>query len=133
MLQQELNISIDLANFRPAELLGKQVQTDLLHYHRFNDFMAPIASGSFVTAGMVVCPCSGSTLSAIAHASGSNLIQRAAGVHLKEHRKLLLVPRETPLSLPQIRLPQMRVSWSSSSAPCSKLPLPKTRTLQILR
>ncbi len=51
---------------------------------------------------MVVCPCSGSTLSGIARAAASNLIQRAAEVHLKEHRKLVLVPRETPLSVLQL-------------------------------
>ena len=51
---------------------------------------------------MVVCPCSGSTLSGIARAAASNLIQRAAEVHMKEHRKLVLVPRETPMSVLQL-------------------------------
>ena len=73
-----------------------------LYYHHYQDYMTPIASGSFRTSGMVVCPCSGSTLSAISLAAASNLISRAAEVHLKEHRRLVLVPRETPLSVLQI-------------------------------
>jgi 4-hydroxy-3-polyprenylbenzoate decarboxylase len=74
----------------------------LMHVHHYRDFMCPVASGSFLTRGMVVCPCSGSTLSGIVHAASNNLIQRAADVHLKEHRKLILVPRETPLSVFQL-------------------------------
>jgi 4-hydroxy-3-polyprenylbenzoate decarboxylase len=71
-------------------------------YHHFEDFMAPIASGSFLTSGMVVCPCSGSTMSAVVTGASNNLIQRAADVHLKERRPLILVPRETPLSTLQL-------------------------------
>lgn len=75
---------------------------DCLQVHHYKDYFTPIASGSFLTSGMIVCPCSGSTLSGIAHASSNNLIQRAADVHLKEHRKLVVVPRETPLSTFQL-------------------------------
>lgn len=63
-----------------------------------DDFRAPMSSGSFITAGMLVIPCSMRSVSAIAHGSSSNLLERAADVTIKEGRRLTIVPREAPLS-----------------------------------
>jgi 4-hydroxy-3-polyprenylbenzoate decarboxylase len=111
VIQQELGIGVDLNDFQTQPLLNcrypwdktttsspAQFDDSRFVYHHYQDYMTPIASGSFLTSGMIICPCSGSTLSGISRASASNLIQRAAEVHLKERRKLVLVPRETPLS-----------------------------------
>jgi len=102
VLKHEVGVDVDLENFRVGDLISGQADSDRLKYYHHKNFMTPIASGAFKTRGMVICPCSGSTLSGIATAASSNLIMRAADVHLKEKRPLILVPRETPLSLIQI-------------------------------
>lgn len=76
----------------------KQVCELATVFHNSNNMAAEISSGSFITEGMVVIPCSMRTLGSIAQGSGENLVHRAADVVLKEHRRLVLVARESPLS-----------------------------------
>jgi polyprenyl P-hydroxybenzoate/phenylacrylic acid decarboxylase-like protein len=71
-------------------------------YHP-KDIAATLASGSFLTEGMVIAPCSMKTLAAVAHAHADDLVSRAADVVLKERRRLVLMPRETPLNLAHLR------------------------------
>ncbi len=73
------------------------------HAYEVDDWNAPIVSGSFNTNGMVIIPCSMKTVAGITHGYSDNLILRAADVVLKEKRRLILVPRETPLNVIHLR------------------------------
>lgn len=97
---EELKIDLNL-QWENGEAFGLDPATMASQVTRYaiDDFQSRIASGSHLTRGMVICPCSGTTLGGIATGAGGNLIHRAAEVHLKQRRPLVLVPRETPISL----------------------------------
>ncbi len=98
VIREELEI--DLGDLRSPKL-GPLFSSDALRkiqYYHHGDFTAPIASGSFPTEGMFVTPCSTTTLGRIAAGISQSLIERTAECTIKEGRKLVIVPRETPLS-----------------------------------
>jgi 4-hydroxy-3-polyprenylbenzoate decarboxylase len=100
-----------------SALFGRAAAVTL---YAHDDIGARIASGSFPTDGMVVCPCSGNTLAGVAGGLGNNLVTRAALVTLKEARRLVLVPREMPLS--QIDLANMLRAAQAGAVVCPASP-----------
>ena len=104
----ETHLVISMAGAQTVGLETKYSAADVMALadvtHRFNDIAAAISSGSFKTIGMVVIPCSMKTLAGIAHSFSDNLLLRAADVVLKDRRRLVIVPRETPLHLGHLRL-----------------------------
>ncbi len=96
VLNDEEGVAVSGAALSYEKLCGAEAAN--VFFYNPRDIGARIASGSMLTAGMVVVPCSMSTLGAIAHGIPTHLVHRAADVTMKEGRKLVVVPRETPLS-----------------------------------
>jgi len=98
VINHELQIPLDLSDGPGVvrALIGEEAPN--VQVHHYKDLEVSIASGSYKTDGMAIVPCSGGTLGRISCGASSNLIERAAEVCLKERRKLILVPRETPYS-----------------------------------
>lgn len=96
VLKIEEGLEVNLEAFDPASL-GLRTSGNLV-YHRYDNVAASVASGSFQIEAMAIVPCSMGCVAAIAHGISDNLIERAADVILKERRRLIVVPRETPYS-----------------------------------
>lgn len=93
---------LDVSEPTPCNLVGEAL-APAIRLHPYRDVGDCLASGSFLTHAMIICPCSSNTLGEVAAGLGGNLVSRAAAVHLKEGRKLILVPRETPVSQIELR------------------------------
>jgi 4-hydroxy-3-polyprenylbenzoate decarboxylase len=105
LLRDELGEQATVERLLPflKEKYGAGVDAGSIALHSNRDLGATIASGSHNCLGMVIVPCSMKTLAGVAHGLSRNLVERAADVMLKERRHLVIVPRETPMSLPQLR------------------------------
>jgi flavin prenyltransferase len=105
LLRDELGEQASVDRLMPflTEKYGAGVSAGTVTIHSNRDLGATIASGSHGCSGMAIVPCSMKTLAAVAHGLSRNLIERAADVMMKEQRRLVIVPRETPMSLPQLR------------------------------
>jgi flavin prenyltransferase len=105
LLRDELGEAATVDGLMPylAGRYGPSVSAGRISLHGNRDLGATVASGSHGCSGMAIVPCSMKTLAAVAHGLSRNLVERAADVMLKEKRRLVIVPRETPMSLPQLR------------------------------
>ena len=105
LLRDELGDQAAVENLTPylSAKYGSDVGRGTITLHSNRDLGATLASGSHGCSGMAIVPCSMKTLAGVAHGLSRSLIERAADVMLKERRRLVIVPRETPMSLPQLR------------------------------
>jgi flavin prenyltransferase len=105
LLRDELGEGASVERLVPflSEKYGAGTSAGSMTLHSNRDLGATIASGSHGCSGMAIVPCSMKTLAAVAHGLSRNLVERAADVMLKEQRRLVIVPRETPMSLMQLR------------------------------
>src|SRR3954464_404514 len=105
LLRDELGEAASIERLQPflVEQYGAGVDAGMMTVHSNRDLGATIASGSHGCSGMAIVPCSMKTLAAVAHGLSRSLVERAADVMLKEQRRLVIVPRETPMSLPQLK------------------------------
>src|ERR1700722_8741119 len=105
LLRDELGEGAAVEQLMPylSARYGAEVDRGSIVLHSNRDLGATIASGSHGCSGMAIVPCSMKTLAGVAHGLSRSLVERAADVMLKERRRLVIVPRETPMSLPQLR------------------------------
>ncbi len=122
LLIEECGLNLKTRSFESwlDERYGASERSGTLTLHAVHDLGATLASGSVHWDGMAVVPCSMKTLAAIAHGASTNLIERAADVTLKEARRLVLVPRETPLN--RIHLENMSRAAAAGAHLCPAMP-----------
>src|SRR5215831_17801544 len=134
LLHDELGDKVSVSRLREylVETYGKAASKGTFTVLSNKDLGATLASGSHDCEGMVIVPCSMKTLAGVAHGLSRNLIERAADVMLKEKRRLIIVPRETPMSLPQLKNMMLCAEAGATILPAMPAFYQKPKTLDDL-